>query len=177
VPCSDDALKVMPYSSRGVPDKRETWPDLVAPGKSGLDPLKEGTSFAAPRVAEAVAQIIHLLKAYREQAGTKSALKLSIPEDTLAAGVALGPRLAGKRLPWDEDGLPTFEFDPAPAPKLVKQLLRDFTRPVPGAQPHEVGAGALDSTRLRHELSGFERVDAKILSINVFDPKETIRAN
>jgi hypothetical protein len=165
--CNAEGTAVMPYSSRGTKDYPETWPDLVAPGTSEVDPSQVGTSFAAPRVTAAVDQIIHFLRCFAKEAGPDMALKLRIPEDTIIAGQAMGPRLAGRRLPWDEDGYPVFEFDPTPRPALVRQLLRDFTRPITGAPPHVAGAGALDSTRLYHDLGDFGRSPSSILSIKV----------
>jgi subtilisin family serine protease len=165
--CNAEGTEVMPSSSRGAADRPETWPDLVAPGFAELDPTRVGTSYAAPRVVAAADQIIHFLRGFVREAGPEMALKLRVPKETVAAGLALGPRMAGRRLPWDEDGCPVFEYDPTSGPALVRQLLRDFTRPLPGVGPHVAGAGVLDGDRLYDELGVFGRSTAKILPIRI----------
>ena len=165
--CDDDGTAIWPNSSRGLMNVRATWPDLVAPCWSGLDPSVRGTSFAAPRVAEAAAKIIHFLQLFAAEAGPDVAMILTVPKDTFIACRAMGRRMAGELMYIDGAGAATFRFDPTPSPNLVRQLLRDFTRPVPGALPHIAGAGMLDSARLNAFFGAFKVGDAKFLDIDI----------
>ncbi|MEO5678173.1 MAG: S8 family serine peptidase, partial [Acidimicrobiales bacterium] len=161
------------YSSRGIPSQPGTGPDLVAFGRSAVPPHPRGTSFAAPRVAG----LARLVAAAICQLGREVRLaEGGAPEGVPLVGYGMIDTF-GSEIWQDERGpvpflaLPVLGVDAGAVHELVTiakaagitvdvagtpQLLRDLVvgsaRPMPGYEPHEVGAGFVDRAAVLDHL-------------------------
>jgi hypothetical protein len=149
-------------SSRGVAERPSSGPDVVAYGASELNEALTGTSFAAPRVVR-LAMLV-----------SAAILQLRRPWLASLGAVVQGTELVGSgfidvdyealvRQFAKRDGLPPVGLQESDArecfdivlrsgvelpvvgdPRLVRRILIQAARPIPGYGEHEVGAGFLD---------------------------------
>lgn len=143
-----DGSALLPTSSRGDPARPETWPDLVAPGQA--TPLGEiktpppGTSFAAPRVVEAVSRILRRAEGFGAHPWMNVAVRV---EDFGKRARPVVPLPEGDLPPLPDGWCWSFAALPLDIAGL-RTCLADLCRPLQGYGPHEVGAGCLDPARL-----------------------------
>ncbi|MEQ9418142.1 MAG: hypothetical protein RJQ08_11435, partial [Salinisphaeraceae bacterium] len=154
-------------SSRGLAGDPAGGPFVIADGRSGVDPRRFGTSFAAPRVAgfavQICAAVLQVLRAAQEAGGQEDA-GLGVPVvapllvDSFSGGAWYpGPaRVSLTALPLCGPGeaagavLAHLAASNAGVPALaagsdvLARVLAAAARPVPGRGPHEVGHGYVD---------------------------------
>lgn len=160
-----DGLHLADYSSRGSPGNPESGPDLVAWGSSSLDIEMVGTSFAAPRVSvfamictAAILQLRHAVQVVHQK--DIQGIRLvgcgfvdnygsemfydPEPRNELPGLPVVGPifdniaEIASAALSAD------VSLDIRGNEGILRKMLLEAARPVPGYQQHEVGAGFLD---------------------------------
>jgi hypothetical protein len=153
-----DGRQLASYSGRGSPG-----PDLVALGRSQLDENRRGTSFAAPRVTHLAKLVV---TAFAELGREVRLAQGMDPTGVPAVGYALIDGF-GDELWWGREEATGWQALPllgthrdvvaeivgltGPAltirttPQIVREVLVDAARPIPGAEPSEAGAGFVDS--------------------------------
>jgi hypothetical protein len=150
----EDGTKIASYSSRGDPG-----PDLVAVGRSELDPRKRGTSFAAPRVTFLARLVVAAFcELGREVMVAQGHAPMGVP--SIGYGIVDD---FGDEIWWERTSSTAFQALPlvgvrAPdvaklvgntaealtvrnTPAVVREVLISSARPVPGASVEEAGAG------------------------------------
>ncbi|TFC83303.1 hypothetical protein E3T23_02740 [Cryobacterium cheniae] len=174
--------KLAPYSAIGTRDEPNSGPDLVADGRSYVAPHPEGTSFAAPKVTYLVrvivAAICQLGREIRVQEGAD-------PHGVPLVGYGIVDRFGSSI--WTNarelvpiTALPVVGIDPTAVaaclavarhagavldvigtPKIVRSLLLEAARPMPGYDVHQVGAGFVNTNAVLDrlaEISGLQVV-------------------
>lgn len=165
----DGRVELAESSSRGVAADPRSGPFVIADGRSGVDPRRFGTSFAAPRVAgfavQICAAVLQLLRVLRRGDGDGAgAPALGVPVvapllvDTFSGGTWYPgpPRLPLRALPLCGPGeacarvrehlAPAGSAGPAlrAGADVLARVLAAAARPVPGRGSHQVGHGYVD---------------------------------
>ncbi len=145
---TQDGAGLWEGSSRGVPGHPLLHPSVVAPGvdivgarspegkfqaidSEGLYAVATGTSFAAPAVSGIAALCLEFLGRLRGSGGME----------------------AWRRQAKEQFGLET--LPDSSTPLIVKRMLEDMARPVPGCKEHEAGKGFVDANAAQSYLDGF----------------------
>jgi hypothetical protein len=139
---------------------RESW-DLYTIGS--------GTSFAAPQVARSAAQILYFLRetiASSKEPGAPHLFAITIPRDRFSFTSRSGERLTGEVLTSTGSEV-EIRYGLDEPWKMVKQLLRDTAVPMPGLEPHEVGAGFVSVPYVEQQFGAFGVVDVSIAPFKV----------
>lgn len=160
-----EGARLADSSSRGFPDGHKPGPDLVAWGAGPSGDF--GTSYAAPRVAM-MGVFCAALCAQVQHAG---ALAHDIRDsgvplmgwgliDSSDQTLALPGRLDVPALPilgvrWEvmSEALGEVDFRIAIDPSLLKKIILEAARPMPGYHAYEVGAGFISETLLLEHLA------------------------
>ena len=129
-----------------------------------------GTSFAAPQVAAMATRIAWCFDDQYQN------YKDGIGPDFLALPVTAPrgpdrPRLAGIGPDILFPGHAVYRLDSfhgAMRAAMVKQVLIDLARPVPGCLPHQAGAGFVSPTMVAAALAGFAPPDPRIMAVKAF---------
>lgn len=158
---------IAPYSSRGDPG-----PDLVAFGRSALNPDMRGTSFAAPRVTFLARLVVAAFcELEREVRIAQGHAPVGVP----AIGYGIIDDF-GDEMWWERPSATAFQALPLvgvskPAvtelvgctagsfavrntPGIVREILISSARPVPGAPADKAGAGFIDQDLVIDRLAG-----------------------
>lgn len=159
-----------PASRRASDEANPIFTEKVAPEDRHLYTIASGTSFAAPKVSAAAAQVIHFLNGAIEQNGVADygtpIFELTMERARWDRLAALAPRLSGQIIAADGQEVQVRYAIDAPW-KLVKQLLIDTAIEMPGFHRHEVGAGFVDPDHVAAQFGKFEAVDMKLLPVRV----------
>ncbi|WP_372593844.1 S8 family serine peptidase [Actinotalea sp.] len=176
----EEGTALADYSARGVAGEPASGPDLVALGRSALDPQVRGTSFAAPRVtqlARIVAAAFWSLR--RETAVQQGAPPHGVPAvgfgvidsfgteiwrpsrgaEDLVALPATGPDRAGVAACVAAVRAAGGRVEVRGTPGLLRRMLLESARPVPGRRQDEVGAGFVDRGQVLDRLVRYSALD------------------
>lgn len=164
------------YSSRGGPG-----PDVVALGRSALDPRRRGTSYAAPRVTF----LARLVVAAFCELGSELRVAQGHPRTGVpAVGAAILDDF-GDEIWWEPESATAIQALPLlgvrrdvvadlvaalaaaggadlvvrATPSLVREVLVSAARPVPGATTAEAGAGFVDLDLVVDRLAALTGAD------------------
>lgn len=177
----ETGTELAPYSAIGDADDPASGPDLVADGRSYVPPHPVGTSFAAPKVTFftrlVVAALCQLGTEVRVQSG-------AAPHGVPLVGCGIVDRFGSSIWNSYHDLIPLqalpivgvdreavaaclkiarhhgATLDVRGTPDLVRSLLVEAARPMPGYAPHQVGAGFIDERGVRERLGAFTGLQA-----------------
>ena len=175
-----EGLHLADYSSRGSPGNPESGPDLVAWGSSALDTKMVGTSFAAPKVSvfamictAAILQLRHAVQVVNKE--DVEGVRLvgcgfvdnygseifydSEPRIELPGLPVVGPIFDNIAEIASAASNVDVSLDIRGNEGILRKMLLDAARPVPGYQQHEVGAGFLDEDIVLDYLASLNGAD------------------
>lgn len=183
-----DGEALAPYSRIGSPGEPNTGPSVVAYGRDNERADEEGTSYAAPRVAMVVAQMMAFALTLRHFAGVADGRLEGIP----LVGIGYIDLFFEEGSGNEHEGLvadlhppehplpalPLAGVDPTalattlhaleeagisvnfwPSPTRLKAMLLASAQPVPGCAEHEVGRGFVGQQTTLNYLSQFSGAD------------------
>ena len=145
-----------------------TFHDIVPPDLRDLHTVVSGTSFATPQVAEMAGQIVWCLDHQRRLAQAGWQKSVAVPLRGMPGFGRQFPRLAGTLGP-DIAVYPVEAFEGPMRGRMVKQILIDLARSVPGCLPHQIGAGFVHSAIIKAAFSDFEIPPTRIMAVKAFN--------
>jgi hypothetical protein len=135
--------------------------------------LESGTSQATATVSGAAAQLLHFIQGMVDETGITTSgqplFQIAAPADQLHPEIATRPRLTGEATVAEEGAVVHLRYTLDAPWRMVHQILADFARPVPGAAPHEAGAGRVDRDVIAAIFSRFGAPDISLYDAKVTD--------